>query len=125
MKLFTMLFIGFLILIVVVANLGLGPTIFPFIYLIPGGDKIGHFLLMGLLSFLVNTLLKGTRTQILSFELLKGSIIVGVIVTLEELSQLFLMYRAFSLIDLIFDYAGIFIFGYFADYLISLKNKQP
>ena len=42
-KLITGLFILVLILIVLAANLGLGPEYFPFIYTIPGLDKVGHF----------------------------------------------------------------------------------
>ena len=121
MKWITIVFIGFLILIVIVANLGLGPSLFPFIYQIPGGDKIGHFLLMGILSFLVNSVLETRKIRIYSINFLLGSLIVMAIVTIEEFSQIFLEYRAFSFIDLLFDYFGIVLFGYLAEYL---QNRQ-
>jgi len=110
-KWLTGVFILILILIVVIANLGLGSKYFPFIYSIPGLDKIGHFILMGVLSFLVNLLLKGKKVQILYFKFLLGSLVVIFVVALEELSQLFLIYRAFSWLDLVFDLGGIFLGG--------------
>ncbi len=120
-KWLTGVFILVLILIVVIANLGLGSTYFPFIYSIPGLDKIGHFFLMGVLSFLVNFLLKAKKVQILSFSFLLGSLVVILVVALEELSQLFLIYRAFSWLDLVFDLGGIFLGGQLAAWL---KKRQ-
>jgi VanZ family protein len=78
---------------------------------IPYGDKISHFLLMGLLSFLVNLSFSCSRVKISGVYFLKGSLIVAVIVTIEEFSQLFFKYRTFDLIDLASDYLGIFLFG--------------
>jgi VanZ family protein len=111
MKWVTIVFIVFLILIVIIANLGLGPSFFPFVYRIPGGDKLGHFFLMGILSFLLNSVLKTRKFQIFAINFLVGSLIVMAIVTIEEFSQKFLEFRAFSIIDLLFDYTGIIVFG--------------
>lgn len=124
MKWITIVFIVLIILIIIVANLGLGPSFFPFIYQIPGGDKIGHFFLMGILSFLVNSVLKTRKIRIFSINFLLGILIVMAIVTIEEVSQIFLDYRAFSIIDLVFDYFGIVLFGYLADYLLNLHRNQ-
>jgi VanZ family protein len=121
MKWVTYIFIVLLILIVIVANLGLSPQFFPFIYQIPWGDKLGHFILMGLLSFLLNMITNAPRIQVFSLDILKISLIVMIIVTIEEFSQLILKYRGFSPLDLIFDYTGIFIFGRFA---LILSDKQ-
>ena len=120
-KWLTVVFILVLILIVVIANLGLGSTYFPFIYRIPGLDKIGHFFLMGVLSFLINLLLKAKKIQLSSLDFLLGSLVVFLVVTFEELSQLFLIYRAFSWLDLVFDLGGIFLGGQLAAWL---KKRQ-
>lgn len=88
---------------------------------IPYGDKISHFLLMGVLSFLVNLSFSCSRIKALGFYFLKGSLIVALIVTLEEFSQLFFKYRTFDLIDLVSDYLGIFLFGRLA-YLIQRRR---
>ena len=121
MKWLTAVFILLLILIIIIANLGLGPTYFSFIYLIPGGDKIGHFFLMGFLSYLINSLMNFRTLRLLSKDFLMGSFIVMGVVTMEEFSQLFLKNRAFSVIDLLFDYAGIFVFGQIS---AMISNKQ-
>lgn len=123
MLLITILFIIVLILIIVIANLGLGPTFFPFMYEISGADKVGHFLLIGILTFLVNIVLNRKMVKLLSRNVLLGSMIIMVIVTIEEFSQIFLQYRAFSLIDLLFDYLGIFVFGYLTR-LVKQQSKN-
>lgn len=124
MKILTVLFIILLVLIILAANLGLGPVLFTFLDGIPGGDKLGHFVLMGILSFLVNYLLGGKRIHIRSIHIPTGTAIVMAIVTLEEISQIFLEHRGFSLGDLFFDYAGIIIFGYLAEFLHRRRNLQ-
>jgi len=123
MKWITAGFILFLILIVIVADLGLGLSYFPFIYKIPWGDKLGHFFLMGILSFLVNYVLNTRKVKIFSIYYLLGNIVVIVIVTIEEFSQIFLEFRAFSIVDLIFDYLGIVLFGYIADYFLNRPER--
>ena len=82
----------FLLIIIAIANQG------DYIYLLKGwvalvpyGDKWGHFLLMGLLSFMVNISLKGHKYRIFSVPCLMGSLIVAFVVTLEEISQIFVM----------------------------------
>ena len=115
-------FIIALFLIVVIANLGLGSTYFPFIYSIPGLDKIGHFFLMGVLSFLINFLLKTKKIRLLSLDILLGSLVVVLVVTLEELSQIFLVYRAFSWLDLVFDLGGVVLGGQVAVWLKKMKD---
>jgi VanZ family protein len=114
MKWLTVTFILFLVGVVFAADTGLGTTLFVFLDRIPGGDKTGHFVLIGMLAFLINMSLDSTRTRVLSVRVLKGSLIIAVIVTLEEFSQLFLRHRGFSLIDLSADYAGILLFGQLA-----------
>jgi len=116
-KWLTGIFILALTLIVIIANLGLGPIYFPFIYNAAGLDKVGHFFLMGMLSFLVNILLKSKKVIIFSLDFLIGSLVVTFVVALEELSQLFLVFRAFSWLDLVFDLGGIFLGGRLAAWL--------
>lgn len=88
---------------------------------IPGGDKLGHFLLMGLLSFLLNASLSCRTTRLFGARVLLGSAIACAAVTLEELSQIFVRYRTFDPVDLLFDYAGIWAFGRLA---LQLKLRR-
>ena len=50
----TLLFALFIVAIVVVANLDKFPKPLKYLYDFPGGDKVGHFSLFGILSFLLN-----------------------------------------------------------------------
>ncbi len=101
---------------------GSGRTIFCSCQTHPRGDKFGHFFLMGILSFLVNVSLNASKIRVFSLDILKGSFIIWILVTLEEISQVFLQFRSFSFIDLACDYCGIFCFGKIA--ACYLKNKN-
>ncbi|HXG84205.1 MAG TPA: VanZ family protein [Pyrinomonadaceae bacterium] len=81
------------------------------------GDKIGHFILTGTLSFLVNSALEAKTFGVGKYSYLSGSLIVSIIVSLEEFSQIFIAGRSFDLSDLAADYSGIFIFGEAARYI--------
>lgn len=115
MKLITGIFILFLVLIVIATDLGWKPLPVKLIYLVPGGDKISHLFLMGTLSFLVNITISAPKKRFISKEVLLGSLILLLIVTLEEFSQLFLKSREFSFIDLLSSYVGIVVFGFLAE----------
>ena len=118
------LFVLVLLLIVIAANLGLGPFLFPFVYYIPWGDKLGHLILMGMLSFLVNLATGASKVRIFSKDILKGTLLVLVVVTLEEFTQLFLEFRGFSMIDLVFDYVGIIAFGKLAEVVVRRRRQS-
>mgnify|MGYP003543100118 CR=1 FL=1 len=81
----------------VVFGLGLGALIwladtgqerwlFRLARLIPGGDKSGHFLLFGLLGFLVNLVLLGSVVRCGRLGILVGSAIVAMLAVAEHIS---------------------------------------
>lgn len=78
---------------------------------IPFGDKLGHFFLMGFLSFLINLILQARTWGLGKIRYLLGSLIVFIVVTIEEISQLYVRGRTFDLTDLVADLAGILVFG--------------
>jgi polysaccharide biosynthesis protein VpsQ len=82
-----------------------------FVGSIPFGDKLGHFFLIGIFAFLLNLSLSCRKV----WRVLLGSLIVFVIVTVEEFSQIFIRGRSFDLTDLIADLLGILIFGKVAE----------
>lgn len=88
----------------------------------PYGDKLGHLILMGLFSFLLNMAMACRTWRVGQFELLRGSLIVALLVTLEEFSQLFFRTRTFDAVDLVFDYLGIFSFGLLAYFLTRRRR---
>ena len=121
MKWLTGVYIFILVLIVFLADRKESQFLFRPIRNLPYGDKAGHFLLMGLFSLILNLALSCRTVKIWKLNLLSGSLIVALVVTLEEFSQLFVRYRSFDLVDLCFDYAGIIFFGQLASYL---KKKR-
>ncbi len=90
---------------------------------IPYGDKLGHFCLMGGFSFLLNLVLDARTISVWKLNYLLGSLIVLVIVTLEELSQIFVRGRTFDWGDLVFDYLGILLFGELARFILRRKKQ--
>ncbi len=94
-----------IILIVIAADHGVIAPALGFLYGFPMGDKVGHFLLMGMLAFFVALAAPPAR---LRFWLIL--LIVGIV--LEEISQAFLPYRSFSLLDLFFSLLGVAVFGW-------------
>ncbi len=115
-KIITVIYIFILAGIIVLADLR-ETNYFSFLKLLPLGDKIGHFCLMGMFSFLVNLTLRAKAVRVSKLNYLAGSLIVLAIVTLEEFSQIFIGGRTFDLIDLLFDFAGIFLFGEIARFV--------
>ena len=97
--------------IVVLADLRETQYLFKPIRRLPYGDKIGHFLLMGFFSLMLNLALKARTFRIWRINFLLGTLIVLVIVFIEEFSQIFIRGRSFDYRDLIADFSGILIFG--------------
>jgi VanZ family protein len=121
MKWLTGIYFVILGVIVFMADQKRYQPLFQRIRALPYGDKLGHLILMGVFSFLLNMALSCRTVRIWKIELLKGSLIVALLVTLEEFSQLFIKYRTFDPVDLFFDYMGIFFFGLLA-YLLTRRR---
>src|SRR3954452_2947121 len=92
-----LMYAGVIALIVFLADRSESQFIFSWIRSIPYGDKVGHFLLMGGFSFVANYCLRCRRIKVAGKSFLLGSVIVILLVTLEEFSQLFIRYRTFDL----------------------------
>ena len=120
-KWLTALYVLMLAVIVLLADRKDYQFLFRFIRGTPYGDKAGHFILMGLFSLVLNLALSCQTIKLWKLNLLVGSLIVALVVSLEEFSQVFVRYRSFDLVDLLFDYAGIFLFGRFAYYLTKRR----
>ncbi len=111
MKWGMLLYIGFIVGIVVMADLGRFPDIFLFYQRVPGADTMGHFVLMGLLALIVNETLGWRTWDWGRVRFWTGTSLVVLIVTVEEVSQHWLPRRSFSLTDLSADYLGIWFFS--------------
>lgn len=96
------------------------------IYDLPGGDKAGHLIIMGLISFAV---MISVRLFVSNANRFKGTILTTLFLvalfTLEEFSQKYVSRRTFSLMDLWFSYGGTLI-GIVTATLFTLKRqKEP
>jgi polysaccharide biosynthesis protein VpsQ len=105
-KILTVCYVCVLAGIIFVADTKSTRYVLSFVGNIPFGDKIGHFFLIGIFSFLLNLSLNCRKV----WRVLIGSLIVLAIVTLEEFSQIFIRGRSFDLTDLVADFLGILIF---------------
>ncbi len=106
------LFALFIVLIIVLADAGkLG--ILAFLNQIPFGDKAGHFILYGILVLLINlSLFRSFPSQSRVRITLISSVILAVLIGLEEFSQQFFAKRSFDLVDLTFSYLGVIFFSW-------------
>ncbi len=110
----TVLFTLFIILVIVLADLGrLG--VLNYINRIPYADKVGHFILYGILALLINlTLFRSfpSRRRI-GVDVVSG-LILALLIGLEEFSQRSFATRTFSLGDLSASYLGLICFSWLA-----------
>ena len=87
--------------VVALANSGSAtPVLLDIVHNIPGRDKTVHFFLMGTMALLLNLCWRVNSWKIGSIPVLKGSVVVAVLVTIEEISQTFVPVRSFSIEDL-------------------------
>jgi len=101
------------------AYLGLIPTALSYI---PWYDLIGHFVLMGILAYLLHRATGRKSFQLLGINLPIGPSTIAVFAIIEELLQSLSSARNFSLLDLFFSLAGIVVF-YLLDKLLESKSR--
>ncbi len=89
---------------------------------LPYEDKIAHFFLVGALAFLVNISLSLSQITVGRIKILTGSLILLVLVTLEEGSQAWFPSRSLSVNDLLANYAGILCFGWAA--IATMRHRD-
>ena len=123
-KLLAISYFLFLAVVVYCADSRAHLHLFSFIRSVPGGDKCGHFVLMGGFAFLLNLSLSCRVVRVAGNKFLIGSIVALTLITIEELSQHFIPYRTFDLLDLTADYAGVFVFSWLAIFF-SKRRKVP
>ena len=119
-----MAFILFIILIITLDDAGRLPGILAVFYNFHYGDKVGHFILMGLLNFLIVMSFPFSLSANLAHSSLIASLAVGTLVTLEEGSQIFFATRTASWSDLASSYAGIILFGVLAFWLRDRRTRR-
>ena len=114
MKWLTILFALCIVVIIILANMGILAALrlteaFPHI------DKVGHFLLFGILALLVNwTLFRARPHHSRKRIALITGLILALLIGAEEGSQRLFANRTFSLADLTASYLGVVFFSWLA-----------
>ena len=121
MRYFAALFLAFIIGLIVLADADLLPDFINAIYDFPNGDKVGHFVLYGLLNFFITrAFLSSLPTRRGGWVTLSVGLILALFVALEEFSQKYFASRTFSLLDLTASLLGIVIGGW-----VAYKTNVP
>ena len=107
-------FFVFICYIIICADTGQTVVLAEHVRHLPFGDKAGHFILYGILAFLVNLAMQNKEVRLLGRAVLLGSLIVVVFAIAEEFTQIFLAKRSFVLIDICCDLLGIGLASYLA-----------
>ena len=126
MKWLAILFGLFILTIILLADLGKLGFLYS-LYDFPYGDKVGHFILYGILTLLIDlTLLpssarKSSSTIISSRRrvAVRVGLFLAVAITVEEFSQQYFSNRTFDLIDLGASVLGVMFFSW-----LALKIKK-
>lgn len=120
MKWLAILFTLFILLIIVMADAGILAQYLGFLYLYPYGDKVGHFVLYGILAFLLDlALFHSAPNQSRKSLAVKCGLILALLIGIEEFSQQFFSNRTFDLVDLACSYLGVIFFSW-----LALKFKK-
>ncbi|PIB35274.1 hypothetical protein BFP72_07615 [Reichenbachiella sp. 5M10] len=101
------LFFMFILWMILSADLDHQNLIMDIGHSVPHGDKVGHFLLFGILALLTNMALKFRRTSLASRKFHMGSLLVFAFAICEEFTQLAFQTRTFDWVDMLFDLFGI------------------
>jgi len=106
-QLWFFLYCIFIVTVLLVADLGLMPNISALLHGYSGLDKVGHFILVGILAWLFNSAFRLGQLNLGGLKIFVGTIVIATVVTLEEVAQLWIYTRRFELIDLLAGYLGI------------------
>jgi polysaccharide biosynthesis protein VpsQ len=115
MKRIAVLFAVFILIVIILADLNRIPNFIKAIYDFPNGDKVGHFVLFGLLSFFITlAFIYSLPNRDPKLVALSIGLILALLIGLEEFSQKYFSARTFDLVDLAMSYFGVLVGGWIA-----------
>ncbi|MEQ9168048.1 MAG: VanZ family protein [Fulvivirga sp.] len=118
-------FFAFIIGLIVQVDLNKKNLLIDIVHKIPFGDKLGHFILFGILALLVNMAMRFRKARLLGRHFHIGSVLVLLFAVVEEFSQLAFSSRTFDLVDMLFDLFGVGLLssiGFREHFIKQLRN---
>lgn len=106
-KLLAFVYVLALAFIVYLADASASPSPFAFVYVVPFGDKCGHFVLSGLFALALDAAFPWRTFKLGRVALPLGGGVAFAVITLEECSQIFFRARTFDPLDLLADGLGV------------------
>jgi VanZ family protein len=124
MKYLAALFALFIVAVIVLADtnqLGFIKSLYDF----PNGDKAGHFILYGILSFLLNLAILRSRPSSTSKRVaVSVTLLLALAIGLEEWSQTLVPERTPDWWDLLFSYLGVAVGACAAKKIYTLRGRK-
>jgi polysaccharide biosynthesis protein VpsQ len=120
----TLVFFLFICFVIFSADTSRMPNWIALVYHFPNGDKVGHFVLYGIMAFLMNISFPRWGWHMGKISLPGGGLFFAVFSILEEISQSFFASRNSSLLDVAFSLLGILVFS-FLSYLWIKQRELP
>jgi VanZ family protein len=115
MKYISALFFIFIIAVIILADTGRLPHSIRAIYDFPNGDKLGHFILFGLLDFFITrAFFSSYPSKPRGWAAFSIGLILAILIGFEEWSQQFFSNRTSDVVDLLASYAGVATFAFLA-----------
>ena len=114
MKYLAVLFTLFIIGVIILADQDAIPPFIRALYDFPNGDKLGHFILYGLLNFFLTSAFLSRFPPDPKRVALSVGLILALAIAAEEWSQQFFSARTVDLVDLTASYVGVVIGGWVA-----------
>jgi len=106
--------------VIYLANTGSQSIFFDLIKSIPYGDKIGHILLYGVLSFALSLVFNFRSFFIKNIKFYYGIVIVATFAFIEEITQAFYPKRTLDIYDILADIIGFVL----ASIILNLIEKR-
>jgi polysaccharide biosynthesis protein VpsQ len=119
-RIITIAFFLFFVYVIWAADNNVLPAWIIALYHYPNGDKVGHFLILGLLAFLINCSLPNLTVRLFTLSVPIGTMIVTALAIVEEISQSFFPARTFSLLDLGSSLSGIIVYSFLSLVVIRI-----
>ena len=90
---------------------------------VPGGDKTGHFFLMGMLAFLVTLATARPWLTRIGSHVARWGTLVAIVIAAEEYSQRYFPTRTFSMLDMAASLGGILVFSLLSFLVLRARQR--